>query len=140
MIFRHPLPLVRFQTIEWRYKNNRCTLLPWPPSSPLERTYFMDVSKRVNPKNFKKIIYFPILKETQHTIFWSIRVFTSLGSIFHDYFTWPSTDICLKGDNLRKWYESNFFYFLCTIKREEWKKMWYEKIFLILCDVSYSAS
>ena len=31
------------------------------------------------------------------------------------------------------------FIFHARIKCEEWKKMWYEKIF-ILCDVSYSAS
>ena len=38
--FQTPPP--PFYTIEWRHKNNRCTLLPWPSRSPLERTYFMD--------------------------------------------------------------------------------------------------
>ena len=35
--------------------------------------------KELNPKNFKKIVHFSTLKETQSTIFWPTWVFTSWG-------------------------------------------------------------
>ena len=134
LIFRHPVPLVRFQAIEWRHKNTRRTLLSWPPSSLLEWTYFMDVPKELNSKNFKKIFHFPTLKETQPTIFWLIGVF--MCGIFQGYFTWPCTDTCLKGDNLRQWCGSICCFLSTRIKCEEQKKMQYGKIL----DVSYGGS
>ena len=66
--FRHLLPLVRFHTTEWRHKNNR--------STPL---FYGCSQKELNSKNFEKIIHFPILKETQPTIFWATDVITSLN-------------------------------------------------------------
>ena len=71
--FQTTSPLACFQTIEWHHKNNTCKLLPWTPSSFLARTFFMDVPKRVNSKNLKKINQFPILKETIY-IFLTYRV------------------------------------------------------------------
>ena len=110
--FRHLLPLVRFHTTEWRHKNNR--------STPL---FYGCSQKELNSKNFEKIIHFPILKETQPTIFWAIHVFTSLSVAFSGlYFTWPSTDICLKDGNIRKWHDSICLYFLYTDQMQRVKK------------------
>ena len=81
VIFRQPFTFTRFQTIEWRHENNRCTLLLWPHFFLLERTYFMGDPKG-DSKNCKKIIHIPILKETQPTIIWPIAVFTSSSVAF----------------------------------------------------------
>ena len=45
------------------------------------RTLWM-FPKEINSKNCKEIIHFSILKETQTTNFWPIRVFTSLVVAF----------------------------------------------------------
>ena len=37
--------------------------------------------KELHSKNLKKIIHFPILKETKATIYWPIGVFNSLGVV-----------------------------------------------------------
>ena len=41
VILRQLFTYAHFRTIEWRHKSNRCTLLPRPPITPLERTYFI---------------------------------------------------------------------------------------------------
>ena len=38
--------LLRFETMYWRHKNNKCTFLPWPTSFSSKHTYFMDVPKK----------------------------------------------------------------------------------------------
>ena len=88
VIFRKPFSFVRFQTIEWCHKNKRCVLLPWPPFSPLESTYFTDVPKRdeINTKNCKKI--------TTYNFLTNRGVYLFRYGIFQGYFTWPCTDIC----------------------------------------------
>ena len=102
LIFRQPLPLVRFQNMEWFHKNKMYTFT-LTPFLPLKAYVLYGCSHReVNSKNFKKIIHFPILKAyTQRNTtcnFLSYRCdyFFKCG-IFQCYFTWPCTDICLKG-------------------------------------------
>ena len=107
LIFRQPLLLVRFQTIEWRYKNNRRTLLSWSLSSLLEWMYFMDISKELNSK--KNFLFSYTQRDTTHNFLIYRDVYFFRCGIFQGYFTWPCTDICLKGDNQRKWYGSICF-------------------------------
>ena len=91
VILRQLFTYAHFRTIEWRHKSNRCTLLPRPPITPLERTYFIH-SKRHNLQffhlqgclllqllHFSELLYRHLFKRRQFTkMIWLNVFFISL--------------------------------------------------------------
>ena len=134
VIFRQPFIFVRSQAIEWRHYFG-------PPSPLLSVHTLWMFAKEINSKNCKKIINFPILKETQPTIIWPIWVFTSLGVAFFRVTLRDRVQTFVENEQFTKMIRLNLFFFsLHGSNVKSGKKMWYEKIFFILCDFSYSGS
>ena len=79
--------------------------------------------KQLNSKNFKKRIDFPILTETQPTIFGLIGLFTSLGVAFFRVTLHDLAEMFVKKATI---YENDMtqfvFNFSTGIKCEEWEK------------------
>ena len=116
VIFRQPFIFVRSQAIEWRHYFG-------PPSPLLSVHTLWMFAKEINSKNCKKIINFPILKETQPTIIWPIWVFTSLGVAFFRVTLRDRVQTFVENEQFTKMIRLNLFFFFSTwIKCEEWKK------------------
>ena len=117
LIFRQPLPLLRFQNMEWFHKSKMYTFT-LTPFLPLKAYVLYGCSHReLNSKNFKKIIHFPILKAytqrntTYNFLSYRCDYFFKCG-IFQGYFTWPCTGLCLKG-TINKNDMAQFVFLVC---------------------------
>ena len=105
VIFRQPFIFVRSQAIEWRHYFG-------PPSPLLSVHTLWMFAKEINSKNCKKIINFPILKETQPTIIWPIWVFTSLGVAFFRVTLRDRVQTFVENEQFTKMIRLNLFFFL----------------------------
>ena len=108
---------VDFQTPppHWTLSNDRMTSYAFTltPFLPLRVNVLYECSqKELISKIYNPISY--IQRDTTYNILIYSGVYFYKSGIFQGYFTWPCTDICLKGNNLRKWFVSICFYFLYT--------------------------